>query len=151
MSQKIEYHKFQLVSLDIRQLSIISLADTIEEKKEVSSELDGTLRTGQSTFDKENKSIVAGIKFEINPEKEKELLVFSLTVELRGVFKFQDEPENIDPDEISKWLDVNCIYLLFPYLREQVYSLTQRAGFNPTILPLITVPGTPISERITQN
>lgn len=151
MPQKIEYHKFQLISLDIRELSIISLADNVKEKKEVPSDFEGSFTTGQSNFNEEESNIVAGIKFEINPEKDKDVAVFSLKVEIRGIFKFQEEQEQIDPDDLKKWIEINSLYLLFPYLREQVYSLTQKAGFNPTILPLITLPGTPKKEKIAQN
>lgn len=151
MPQKIEYHNVQLVSLDVKELSIISLADNIQEKKDISSNIEGSFQTGQSIFDKEKNNIVAGIKFEINPEKEKEKAIFSLTVEIRGVFKFQEEQDKVDADELGQWMELNSIYLLFPYLREQVYSLTQRAGFNPTILPLIAVPGTPKEDKISRD
>jgi len=37
---------------------------------------------------------------------------------------------------IQNWAEKNAPLILYPYLREQVFSLSSRAGFGGTLLPL---------------
>ena len=43
-------------------------------------------------------------------------------------------------EQLPSWAKVNAPMILFPFLREQVYALTARCGYNPIILPMIHVP-----------
>lgn len=61
-------------------------------------------------------------------------LLLSLT--LQGLFGFNDEEEL--PVEVKKeLLDRNAVSVLFPYLRSTISSVTQAAGIQPIVLPII--------------
>jgi hypothetical protein len=53
------------------------------------------------------------------------------------------KPDETSEESFERWVVLNGIYLIYPYVREHVYSLTVRAGFRPAILPFLTVPTTP--------
>ncbi len=43
-------------------------------------------------------------------------------------------------EHLDHWADFNAMFILYPYLREHIYSLTSRAGIRNAILPLLEVP-----------
>jgi preprotein translocase subunit SecB len=59
-------------------------------------------------------------------------------VEILG--RFSIDTKAFPVEHVPEWARTNAPIMLFPYLREHVYSLTLRAGFKPAVLPLITVP-----------
>ncbi len=59
-----------------------------------------------------------------------EKTVFLVEAAQAGIFQIQNVPE---PD-LSGVLAVGCPNILFPYARETVSSVTQRAGFAPIML-----------------
>ena len=59
-------------------------------------------------------------------------------VEILGLFNVDDERFPIK--SVHSWAKQNAPLILYPYLREQVFSLTSRAGFEGTLLPLFQVP-----------
>lgn len=46
---------------------------------------------------------------------------------------------NIDPDQIDKFLKIQGIQILFPYLRTMVSNVTASAMMPPIVLPIIDV------------
>jgi len=43
-------------------------------------------------------------------------------------------------EKVSEWARINAPMILLPFLREQVYALSVRSGFQPLLLPMILVP-----------
>ena len=61
-----------------------------------------------------------------------------MRVVIGGVFKV-DETKFAKAD-IDDWANRNAPFILYPYLREQAYTLTVRCGFPGIIIPLLEVP-----------
>jgi preprotein translocase subunit SecB len=68
--------------------------------------------------------------------------LFDLLVELMGVFEVvNDDPESgFNVEFIKQWARENAPMILYPYVREQMYGLTSRAGYSGVILPLMELP-----------
>ena len=100
---------------------------------------DVPILVGYSEYDKESNYIRVSVKIEIGMEEDSDKSTpYSLRVELLGDF-IVDENE-FPIDQIDDWAVRNAPMILQPYLREHVFALTARAGFQPLILPLIEVP-----------
>jgi hypothetical protein len=98
-------------------------------------------------FSAENKAIQvtlsAQLGNDLDPSKISEHLSaggppFAMRVVLVCEFQFDDT--KFPMDKVNQWADQNAPLILFPYLREHVFSLTSRCGYKPLILPLIQVP-----------
>jgi preprotein translocase subunit SecB len=102
-------------------------------------------------FNDENKSIIVGItgtygndKQYINSESDAELDIntknypFFIRVRLAGVFTV--DTNNFPMVEIENWAKMNPPIVLYPFLREHIYSLASRAGIREIILPMVTLP-----------
>ncbi len=72
---------------------------------------------------------------------------FVLKVELIGLFTV--DPERFPIEHVDQWARTNAPLVLYPYLREQVYGLTSRAGFNATLLPLLEIPTFRLMQQTT--
>ena len=89
--------------------------------------------------DTANHRIVVGITLELKEGEEKESeLPYFLKVELAALFEVDES--KFDKEHIYDWARRNAPFILFPYLREEAYALTIRAGYKPLILPLLEVP-----------
>ena len=133
----VKLHSIQLLSVSVIELHIRAnqLPDT-SAKLELK---DIPILVGHGEYNKENKTIQVSVKIEIGMEKDKEIEVpFSLKVELVGNFEVDEDDFPIE--HVDDWANRNAPMILHPYLREHVYALTSRSGFQPLILPLIEVP-----------
>ncbi len=95
-----------------------------------------SLYHGHSEFNHEDKDITIKIGIEIDEKQENS--PFILKAELIGVFYVDDSQFPIE--HIDSWAKKNAPLILYPYLREHVYSLTSRAGFDGVLLPLLEIP-----------
>ncbi|KAB8063210.1 MULTISPECIES: protein-export chaperone SecB [Janthinobacterium] len=132
-SKKKEYklHAIQIIELRVAELSI---KVNLEAPRD--SELpEFTIETGRSNYDPETQQIQVRMRI-VAGEGEDDVL--SLKVELHGRFKVDETRFPID--QISHWADHNAPIVLYPYIREQVYSLTSKVGLPEGLLPLIEIP-----------
>lgn len=67
-------------------------------------------------------------------EKEEEVLV--LECKFIGMFSVIESEKNMD---IEKYVNSNAIGLMYPYIREHISSITQKAGIKPILLPPINI------------
>lgn len=127
-----KYHPIQL-----HALKVIELAIKINFDKQQTEQPEGglfRLYHGHSDFNEESREISVKIGAEIDESDDSP---FTIKVELMGVFHIATE----FPDKfIDKWASENAPLILYPYLREHVHSLTSKAGFSGTILPLFEIP-----------
>lgn len=94
------------------------------------------LKIRHSEFNEELKIISVDVKAEVGSLEEN--IPFLLECEIRGIFKVDT---NIFPVEyIPKWAEGNAPLLLMPFLREQIYAASMRAGLSAVLLPLFEVP-----------
>lgn len=142
-SSKHKLHAIQLESLSVVELFIrcnmhASSSYRIEDRQ-------FSLTTGYSQYEAENQSIAVKLSATIgkgnsidSDEANNKETPFDLFVEIAGVFVVDDSKFNLSV--IDKWAARNAPLIIYPYLRENVYSLTSRAGFTGVILPLFEVP-----------
>lgn len=141
MNNKKEYnlHPIQLEKIEVLQLSIKVKDSSPEVEGEGEDAPDSGnfgLYHAHSDYDPNHKLIAvkAGISI-----KDDDSFPFLLEIEIMGVFSVDDE--NFPMDKLEHWARTNAPLTLYPYLREHVYGLTSRAGFDGgLILPLFAVP-----------
>jgi len=59
-----------------------------------------------------------------------------LSITITGVFEFN---ASIKDDEVEKFLNVQAVQVLFPYLRTMVTNITSSSLMAPLILPIVDV------------
>ena len=136
-----EKHSIQLLDIGVKELRILT-----ESPPEHGEEIDASLFSlgvGYTDLDEETNIINVGLKFQNQKDEEsvskiQDSNLSELVVEVVGIF--QVDTKEFPPDKIEHWAQNNAPYILIPYLREYVYSLTQRCGFKPLVLPLFKVP-----------
>ncbi len=90
--------------------------------------------------------IEVGVIIEYGIEtKPDEVVPFALRVHIMGQFKVDES--TFDKAKIDKWARINAPYILYPYLREHVFALTARSGFDPVLLPLVELPTIKIERK----
>jgi preprotein translocase subunit SecB len=132
-------HPIQLLKVNVIELSIRS-NQSPDESIGIDDTMDIPLLVGHSEFNNENRQIAVVVKVEtkVNKGEKKDAEdSFFLRVELVGEFKVE---ENFPMEHIDSWARDNAPFILMPYLREHVYSLTLRCGLKPIVLPLLQVP-----------
>lgn len=138
------YHPIQLRDVKVLELFISanpSCMSTQDSDCDIENSEFGFYHT-HSKYDEETKSFIVKVAAVIGREeedKDKEPTTeFDLRAELLGVFEVDDS--TFPMEHIEAFASRNAPLIMYPYLREQVYSLTTRAGFESTVLPLFEVP-----------
>ena len=91
-----------------------------------------------SGYDSESHAIYVSVKVEIG-EAESSLLPFNIRVRLGGLFEVDEEQFNVQ--HLQDWVSQSALFILMPYLRENVYALSNRVGLRPPVLlPMYNVP-----------
>jgi preprotein translocase subunit SecB len=135
MEEKKPYnlHAIQLNELRVSELSI-QVDLSVPRDAPIGS---FGIETGRSEYDKDAHQIQVKMRVLMGKD-EQEKTPFQLTVELYGLFEVDES--RFDVRFIEDWAEKNAPLVLYPYLREQVYSLTGRAGFPEALLPLFEIP-----------
>lgn len=134
MSDKPKRHAIQLRKLKVMELFL--RIDTEKNQDKLPDSGAFNFYHGYSPFD-EKENIIA-IKVGISIDSKIDDTPFDLRVELVGFFEV--DLENFSKEDIPKWATRNAPLILYPYLREQSYSLTNRAGYEGFLLPLFEIP-----------
>lgn len=139
------YHPIQLREVKVLKLSIEANPEFDEDNcsKEIS---DFGFYHMHSDYDAEAKAFWVRVKATIGsndecdeqPEDEQEQSPFHMEVELVGLFSVDESA--FPAEQVESFARQNAPLIVYPYLREHVYSLTNRAGFESTLLPLFEVP-----------
>ena len=126
-------HPIQLERLSTRRL----LAEIKNESVNYSydGEIDLVIEHGISDFDESTSTISVGLRVEVTPEESED---FSISVEIVGHFSV--DTENFKKEHLDRWSKFNAPFILLPYIREQVYGLSNRIGLKNMILPLFIQP-----------
>lgn len=131
-----ERHAIQLVNVTVDELHIKTLDRQNLDNEDFSREF--SLTVGRSDYDPEQKTISVRLIMEMMPEEGANDRPFEMRIAVAGHFEVDEE--RFPVAEIYKFAEINAPIILVPYIREQAYSLTIRAGVEPLIFPLITVP-----------
>ncbi|MEZ9006239.1 protein-export chaperone SecB [Vibrio splendidus] len=136
------YHPIQLRDVKVLELFISANPGCMSDQDsdcDVESSEFGFYHT-HSKYNEEAKSFIVKVAAVIGRDNDEEepTTEFDLRAELLGVFEVDED--NFPMEHIEAFASKNAPLLMYPYLREQVYSLTTRAGFDSTVLPLFEVP-----------
>lgn len=142
-------HPIQLKEIAVSKLSII--INNHEKSIDYQGAVSMRMALGTSGFSVKERHISVGLRVKVEPVpaddtsaveslKDSEKLIFSLEVELQGHFVV--DLDKFHQKHIEPWSKINAPFLLFPYVREHVYGLANRAGMRGLILPLFIQPGT---------
>jgi preprotein translocase subunit SecB len=97
------------------------------------------LKTAHSSYDEGRHVIEVSVIIEYGIEtKPDEIVPYALRAHIMGQFRVDEE--KFKKEKIDKWAQINAPYILYPYLREHVFALTARGGFDPVLLPLVELP-----------
>lgn len=135
-----DLHAIQLTNIIVRQLHITvhpNSASTAPEDMKMKL----NLQRRHSEYNAKDHQITVSVRLQIGERAEEGKTPSTpliLIVELTGEFVVDES--RFPVDRLSDWANVNAPFILMPFLREQVYSLSQRCGFNPIVLPLTEVP-----------
>jgi preprotein translocase subunit SecB len=128
-------HAIQLVKLRVLELAL-KVNNLAAPKDSEFGEF--SIETAHSAYNHEKRQINVRMRVISGEPNSDEENIINLKVEVLGVF---DVNENAFPmDKINHWADFNAPLVLYPYVREHVYSLTSRAGFTGALLPLLEIP-----------
>jgi preprotein translocase subunit SecB len=85
------------------------------------------------SYDKDRNEIKVELRVS-TPDSTQAAWPFLFDVRMVGLFEADIDLEDT---VIDQFVRVNCPAIIFPYVREIVSNLTQRAGFPPLYLPVI--------------
>lgn len=136
------YHPIQLKDVKVLELFISAnpgCMSDLDSDCDIEVSEFGFYHT-HSKYNEEAESFIVKVAAVIGREDESEepTTEFDLRVELLGVFEVDED--NFPTEHIEAFASKNAPLIMYPYLREQVYSLTTRAGYDSTVLPLFEVP-----------
>ena len=125
-------HGIQLNYLGVKELSFKST----RHPRNISAEQVGEaeLTTGLSSFDKEANEVNVMVRFESTGRDG----AYNLKVEL--VAEFRVDTEKFPAHQVEQWAAQGAPFILMPFLREHVYSLSARVELIPIFVPLFVVP-----------
>ncbi|SDS79041.1 preprotein translocase subunit SecB [Pseudomonas prosekii] len=99
---------------------------------------DFSLTVSRSEYDPEEKIISVRLEMNIEPESGAVDRPYEMRIKIAGHFEVDEEKFPIE--HINNFAENNAPVILIPYIREQAYSLSIRAGVDPVIFPLVQVP-----------
>ncbi len=139
-------HSIQTTNISVKELHIRAIASPSVEKGEDGGTFKFMTQHSEYDPDKKTISVIARVEVGLDDDgKPKDDALFELKIEIRADFKVDDS--RFPLKHISHWASHNAPMILFPYLREQAYSLTQRCGFKGMLLPLLEIPLMPASAE----
>lgn len=143
-----KHHPIQLRNVSVEELSIVTL-DRIKFQ-DVDYPKDFQYTIYSTEFNADSSAIFVKVELDIKPKDEASIdRPFSLKVVISG--EFTVDQELFPMDMIQNFATHNAPIILMPYIREQAFGLTQRAGFTPIILPLVEVPTIKIVSKENDN
>jgi preprotein translocase subunit SecB len=131
----------KLHPIQIQSYQVLELAIRVGDAEAADSYLDGrpefTLSIGCQPYNENDKTVAIKVRAALEPTQDVELPV-KFSVELAA--RFSVDTEKFKEEYVNEWASKNAFFILYPYLREQVYALSQRAGLKGIMLPLLEVP-----------
>lgn len=144
---ELQDYPVQLNFLAVRELFIESFVPPSPDY--VMSETSVDYLINRSPYDASRHSIQIGVTAKIGGDETPDAAVieqlktegkplFRLRVSILGDFRVDEA--KFPMEKLIRWSDINAPFILYPFLREQIFALTARCGFRPVILPMVTVP-----------
>jgi preprotein translocase subunit SecB len=129
---------YKLHAIQLKELRISELSIKVDLSVPRDAEIGGfAIETGRSDYDTVSHQIQVKMRVAMGMD-ETENAPFQLVVELNSMFSVDES--NFNVQYVHDWAEKNAPLVLYPYIREHVYTLTSRAGFPEALLPLIEIP-----------
>lgn len=116
--------------------TIIDFSNHTDGDIDISFNVDGLYKRSDSKF---------YLNFESVCKTEEKNDIF-ISVKCQGVFEFKNVNSFAD---IPKFFYVNCIAILFPYVRSYISTVTVQSNIKPIILPTLNL--TPLSQTLIES
>lgn len=129
-------HAIQLSNITVDELYIKALDRESFVDKDFPK--DFSLTVSRSEYDPEEKVISVRLEMNVQPETDVVDRPYEMRIKIAGHFEVDEEKFPIE--HINNFAENNAPIILIPYIREQAYSLSIRAGVEPVIFPLVQVP-----------
>lgn len=130
-------HPIQLVSVETEELFIVVHERAKFLNNDYPKNFDYTIYSTE--LDKDQSIVKVKVELSVKPSDPGVIdRPFTLKVGVAGAFKVDTSTFPIEKLDI--FIVHNAPLILLPYVREHAFSLTQRAGFEAIILPLVEVP-----------
>jgi hypothetical protein len=139
--------------ISIRLLDITSFVSGTQNLIVENDSMIYDLNAESSFFEKESKLVIQ-IKFGLKSPDAKRIgagnqgISVQAAYELTYKFKIEPPPPELREILFESFANIGAVYVLWPFWRELVFSLTQRFGINAIVLPLIQFQ--PDSEKIAE-
>lgn len=130
-------HPIQLCNLVLEELSIVSLNRYGFEGVDFPHDFNYTVSI--SELDLETKRLFIKVDLAIEP-KDGDQPDRPFKLKVVAVGEFNVDVDAFPVEHLSDWAFNNGALILYPYVREQAYGLTVRAGYKPILLPLFEIP-----------
>ena len=128
-------HDIQLKEVKVVELFIKSKRRPVQTVGVAPAQF--SINSEHGDYDAKNKSIHVLTTAEAGTDDKTET-PYSIRVCIVGFFSVNDD--KFDTQNIDHWAKNNAPAILYPFVREHVYALTARCGFEPAILPLVVLP-----------
>lgn len=131
-------HAIQLLTVETREL-YIRLNSPIPEDFETLCSENLEIVSAHSEFNKDESIIHVGLRLSLGMDLDsEETLPVSMRVEVSGTFSVNTE--DFPEDKIDSWADKNAPYILYPFMRENCFTLSTRCNIPAIIIPMVQVP-----------
>jgi preprotein translocase subunit SecB len=133
-------HPVQIVYLGVKELSLITHElPELSKKIILEDKMKPRYSVSRGEYDTENHNINVFIDCEIGSADQKDGTPLYIRV-IIGVLFLIIDPVKFTSTDVINFANNYSKFMIYPFIREHVYSLSVRAGFQPIILPSIQVP-----------
>lgn len=137
MADEKETYKRHPIQLEFLKVVELRIKANLDVDQEIETDTTGfTLKVGSSQYDEGSKTIAVKVAASIDSGEEH--APFDLFVELLGVFSVDESKFPLE--YVDDWAQRNAPLVLYPYLREHVFGLASRCGYQSVLLPLLEIP-----------
>lgn len=138
MSTEHKLHPIQIEGIKVKELFVRDNFSNETPQDDLVGKF--KMKVSHSAFDAENQMITIGLVIELGEPNSIEPVNGTVDLRVQLMAKFSVDTDTFPREKLEHWAQHNAPMILYPYAREQVYSLSSRALDNPILLPLLQVP-----------
>jgi len=137
LSDQIEQHPIQLKRfwVGFAQAEQVALIEENDQDRENATYNDLSI---DCSFDRLIGEIAFRIRFEVKLGMVIDNPTFRYHTVVYGEFVF--DPSLFDSRDLESWAKSSGYFILLPFIRESIFSLTLRIPAGPYIVPMVTIP-----------
>ena len=132
--------KSRLVNIEKDADYLEWLEGTTNESSDDTDNTESTCKLGinHSKYEPGSGEVTIVLQAETFEKDEDSARVYHFLVRLVGTFAVDES--NFPSTFVEDWAEKNAPLVLYPYVREHIYSLASRVGISSLILPLLEIP-----------